>query len=158
MKQYKDTPYYVTEDGRLFRNGKELSTSLTNKGYKTFRMSLNGVRKHLPVHRAVAELYVENINNKPCVNHIDANPLNNHYTNLEWVTYKENTQHMLVTNTMKYGEQCYNTKLTESDVKYIRDNYIPKHPEFSGAALAKKFGVGSTQISRIIHNERWKHI
>ena len=23
MKQFRDTPYYVTEDGKVFRNGKE---------------------------------------------------------------------------------------------------------------------------------------
>jgi hypothetical protein len=158
MKQYKDTPYYVTEDGRLFRDGKELSTSLTNKGYKTLRLSLNGIRKHLAVHRGVAELYVPNPNNLSQVNHIDANKLNNHYTNLEWVSQTQNRNHAIENGLMKYGEDYEHSKLTESDVKYIRDNYIPKHPEFSGAALAKKFGVGSTQISRIIHNKRWKHI
>jgi hypothetical protein len=158
MKQYKDTPYYITEDGKVYRDGKELSTSLTNKGYKTLRMTLNGLRKHLSIHRGVAELYVPNPDNKPCVNHIDGNKLNNHYTNLEWVTYKENTQHMLVTKTMICGEDAYNSKLTESDIKYIRDNYIPKHPEFGGSALSKKFGVGNAQISRIVNNTRWKHI
>jgi hypothetical protein len=159
MKQYKDTEYYITEDGKIFRNGKELKPSLTNKGYKTYRACISiGVRKHISIHRAVAELYVSNPHNKPCVNHIDANPLNNHYTNLEWVTHKENTQHMLVTNTMVVGEDYKHTKLTEKDVKWIRDNYIPKHPQFSGTALAKKFNVGNAQISRIINNTRWKHL
>jgi hypothetical protein len=158
MKKYKDTPYYVTEDGRVLRDGKELSTSLTNRGYKTLRMSLNGVRKHLSIHRAVAELYVPNPDNLPEVDHFDTNKLNNHYTNLQWVTYKENRDRAIQNGLMKKGEQCKNSKLTESDIKYIRDNYIPKHPEFSGVALAKKFGVGIAQISRIVNNTRWKHI
>ncbi len=158
MKQYKDTPYYVTEDGRLFRDGKELSTSLTNKGYKTARLSIDGIRYHLSIHRAVAELYVPNPNNLPQVDHLDSNKLNNHYTNLEWVTYKENRGRAIQNGLMKYGEDYDHSKLTESDVKYIRDNYIPKHPEFSGASLAKKFGIGASQISRIIHNKRWGHL
>ena len=141
MKQYLDTPYFVSEDGGIFRDGKELSTSLTNKGYKDVSISINGKRKHLSVHRTVALLYVPNPNNLPQVNHIDGNKLNNHYTNLEWVTNQQNRTHAI-----------------ENDIRYIRENYIPKHPELGGRALSKKFGVGETQISRIIHNTRWKHL
>lgn len=158
MKQYKDTPYYITENGEIFRNGKELKTSLTNKGYKTFRASINGVRQHIVIHRAVAELYVPNPNNLPQVDHIDTNKLNNHYTNLEWVTNKENRGRAIKNNLMKVGEDYKHTKLTEQDVKYIRDYYIPRHPEFGGVALSKKFGVRDSTISRIIHNKRWKHL
>lgn len=41
-------------------------------------------------HRAVAELFIPNPENKPCVDHIDGNHMNNHVTNLRWVTYSEN--------------------------------------------------------------------
>jgi hypothetical protein len=37
MKQFRDTPYYVDEDGRFFRNGTERKTYLSNKGYKVER-------------------------------------------------------------------------------------------------------------------------
>jgi hypothetical protein len=121
-------------------------------------MSLNGVRKHISIHRAVATLYVPNPDNLPEVDHKDTNKMNNHYTNLEWVSTKENRDRAIRNGLMKVGTDYEHTKLSEDDVKYIRDNYIPKHAELGGVALSKKFGVGSSQISRIVNNTRWIHL
>jgi len=54
---------------------------------KTKKSTRNGV------HVFVAQSFIPNPYNKPCVNHIDGNKQNNHVSNLEWVTYKENAQH-----------------------------------------------------------------
>ena len=49
--------------------------------------------KSCSVHRLVAKEFIENPENKPQVNHIDKNPLNNNISNLEWTTAKENNVH-----------------------------------------------------------------
>ena len=58
--------------------------------YKTVSLGDRGSQKY--IHRIVAETFLKT-EQKECVNHIDGNKNNNHYSNLEWVTYKENSEH-----------------------------------------------------------------
>ena len=66
-----------------------------SKGRKYIGVNLykNGVTKTKSIHRLVAEHFIDNPNNKPCVNHIDCNRTNNKASNLEWCTYKENNNY-----------------------------------------------------------------
>jgi hypothetical protein len=45
-----------------------------------------------------------------------------------------------------------NSKLTPEQVIFVRENYMPKHPEFSQVALGKKFNVHYTTIYNILKN------
>ncbi len=71
------------------------------KGYLKVFLFKNGKRKNFQIHRLVAQTFIPNPDNKPCVNHIDCNPSNNCINNLEWCTYKENTQYALELGRMK---------------------------------------------------------
>jgi hypothetical protein len=105
MKELKEFPgYFVTEDGRVFSgwksNGKVYYNDLKqlkpreNKcGYSYVILCKNRNRFTKKVHRLVAETYIENPDNLPQVNHIDENKLNNHISNLEWVTMHQNNIH-----------------------------------------------------------------
>lgn len=62
-------------------------------GYFTLSLKKDGKRKHHKVHRLVAESFLENHEEKRCVNHIDGNKENNCVDNLEWVTHSENMIH-----------------------------------------------------------------
>lgn len=75
------------------------------------------------VHRLVALAYIPNPEMKPQINHIDGDPTNNHYTNLEWVTDKENKVHARASGlyTNKYGLESSNGKLSDEQVLDIID-------------------------------------
>ena len=70
-----------------------LKNHINDSGYCVVELHKNKSRKVFRVHRLVAELFITNEQQKPCVNHIDGNKLNNCVDNLEWVTYKENMIH-----------------------------------------------------------------
>ncbi|MED0951988.1 NUMOD4 domain-containing protein [Bacillus cereus] len=66
----------------------------------------NGEKKSMKgIHRLVAEVFIENPENKGIVNHKDSNRQNNHVNNLEWVTQKENIQHAFASGNMKRKQQ-----------------------------------------------------
>lgn len=67
-----------------------------DKDWKSYvRVSLfkDGKSKHFQVHRLVAQAYIPNPDNLPCVNHKDENKLNNCVNNLEWCTVAYNNNY-----------------------------------------------------------------
>ena len=82
--------YEVSNKGNVKINGKlvDLDNDYNHAGYYRFGSGY-------PVHRAVAELFIPNPDNKPCIDHIDTNTFNNNVDNLRWVTYKENQNNPL---------------------------------------------------------------
>ena len=64
-----------------------------NTHYISITLSLNCKRITRFIHRLVAEAFIDNPENKCCVNHIDGDVTNNCVENLEWVTMSENSKH-----------------------------------------------------------------
>lgn len=66
-----------------------------NNGYWRVTLYSGLVKKHMTVHRLVAQAFIPNPDNKPCINHISGIKTDNRVENLEWVTYKENSEHAI---------------------------------------------------------------
>ena len=78
-------------DGRKRKiKDRTLKSSRNNGGYYGITLHKDGCTKFVNIHRIVAEAFVPNPLEKEEVNHKDENPSNNHASNLEWVTHKEN--------------------------------------------------------------------
>ena len=98
----KDFPnYLVTSHGRVISLNdnygnyrmKELKQFKSKKGYMYVDLYKNNKKFHKYVHRLVAITFIPNHENKPEVNHNDENKTNNHISNLEWMTRKENNNY-----------------------------------------------------------------
>ena len=78
----------------LFK-GKPKKSFPNSMGYLRTGLYKNGQGKHYFIHRLVAEAFIPNPNNLPCIDHIDRNYLNNSADNLRWCTQKENCNNPL---------------------------------------------------------------
>ncbi len=56
------------------------------------------------------------------------------------------------------GEANGRSKLTEADVLALRSLYVRGQPGCGGVDLARRYGVGQSQISDIVHRRTWKHV
>lgn len=84
---------YVRGGRRSMAGGIIFDKKLGRKTYRTVSIFLDGKQVGRYFHRLVAEAFIPNPENKPCVNHKDGNKLNNKVENLEWVTFSENVKH-----------------------------------------------------------------
>ena len=73
---------------------------------------------------------------------------------LEWGTRQANVADKLVHGTHDRGERNVQHKLTEDDVRQIRRMYVGRGGP-SQRAIADQFGIGDTQVYRIIHGQAW---
>lgn len=141
--------YYITQDGKLFKNGKPVKLFF-HKGYLRCKLhNSKGESKNVKIHRLVAEVYIPNPDNKPLVRHLNDNRLDNRVLNLAWGTDKDNRADALrngrITNLKgknnpMYGKNSFNNpnaKLTQKDLvliealvkqgygaRYIYNNYF----------------------------------
>ena len=139
MSVFKDIPdtnsnYQISKEGIIFskrRQGNKggVIKQLRNRnGYLYSDIYVDGKKKKIYIHRAVALAFLDNPENKPCINHKDGNKLNNSVENLEWCTYSENMKHAVSKGLNKIprlsGSEHPMHKLTEENVYKIRELFV----------------------------------
>lgn len=86
-RKTKGSIWEVSNYGNVKKDGEIYECTISGGGYKYFSI--------YPLHRAVAELFIPNPENKPHIDHLDTNKLNNKIDNLQWCTPKENCNNPL---------------------------------------------------------------
>lgn len=108
MTQFRDVVgyegvYRVSEHGEVVsvKRNKPISQYITYKGYLRVCLCRDSTERQVYVHRIVAMAFVDGFAEGLDVNHIDCNKRNNHFTNLEWVTSQQNTDHGIANGIVK---------------------------------------------------------
>ena len=158
MKFYKDSDYEVSEEGNVYRDGKQLKPYLCKNGYYKVVGSNNGKRVHIWIHKAVGELYVPNYQEGYEILHLNGEKTDNNFTNLMWTTRKHICLYISKVLKRNIGEAKGAAKLTDENIRFIRKNYIPRDTDYGVRGLARQFDVTPTAVSKVVRNKTWTHI
>lgn len=148
--------FTVSKLGKVRATGTILQPSINHRGYQTIHLSWNEngekQKKTRKIHRIVCQAFHSNPENKPQVNHKDLNQLNNHESNLEWATAKENTNHAQVNGRMPIKKLVIKGKRGGCAGKVIID--LQSGIFYNSDELAFVLGWRRRYVNRMLAEER----
>ncbi|SFA50969.1 NUMOD4 motif-containing protein [Parageobacillus thermantarcticus] len=151
-KQIDNLNYEVSTYGRV-RNRKTgyiLKPYLHDNKYLVVSLTTsNGKKKKFKVHRLVAKAFIPNPFNKPQINHLDGNKLNNHVSNLEWCTNKENANHAVRSGLIKRSLN------PDEVISIYYDCWVEQKPIYQ---VAKEYNVTEAIVSSIKYKNAYTDI
>lgn len=154
----QDTGYQISNIGNVRgKHGNILKTDMSNAGYLCINGYWNKSSIKIYIHRAVAQAFIPNPDNKPVVNHINGIKTCNWVGNLEWVTIKENTDHAVKTGLMNFkGINHSENVYTEEQVRIACK--LLENPDNTLSYISRQSGINRSILYSIRIGNSWKHI
>lgn len=157
MEKWKSIPGIVGLEASNFGNIRNLNYWNKKGNVKVLKQSEVGGYKTIgykgktfSVHRLVALSWVKNKRNEPCVNHKDENKTNNHFENLEWVSYEENTNYG--TRNLRASKSLKGRTLSKEHIRSL----VMSHKGIPNNQLGLKRGEKAIENIRFGAIKRWE--
>lgn len=135
--------YSVSNTGKVWSHIRERELQpMSCRGYLRVHLCKHGRTKAVPIHRIVAMAFIANPSNKPTVNHINEDKLDNRVENLEWATVAENNNHGTRTQrAMEHTDfKARAAKIDYSAVAAKHDYYAINKPQMKPVIQMSKDG------------------
>lgn len=147
--------YAVTSCGKVWshKRNKFLKLRRQRDGYYLVNLSQHSISTTYQVHRLVAEAYLENPNDLPCINHIDGIKEHNNIQNLEWTTYSDNMAHSYEIGLRNKGGINAMSTVNCKKVRCIETGIVYN----SGKEAAQAMGLDPSHISKCCRGTAKSH-
>lgn len=166
IKRIKDASYSAVEE--KIKEQTILLEGLKKKYEKLYKASQlkRTINKAWLIHRLVAEYFLTKPSDEHIiVAHLDHDKLNNHVSNLKWMTQSEFYRHQrtnpeFIDARKNASERLNNAKLTNAKLTAPKIMLIKKkiNEGIKLRVLAKSFKVSETQLLRIKRGINWGHV
>lgn len=134
-----------------------LRGSISNSGYQVVALYLDGIGKHVNVHRVVYEAFHGPIPKGKQIDHIDGKKLNNELLNLQLVSHTGNLRKAVKQKGQwrSWTRGSNKAKLTSTQVTEVLSKY---NNGSSIKELKQEYKVSATTIYKIVNGDHWKEI
>jgi hypothetical protein len=144
--------YFVSEDGRVFREKKICVNPVSGYEWVSFRRGDRGRY----VHEIVLTTFAGERPDNHQASHLNGVRRDNRLENLAWETPATNTGRQAEHGTKQLGEGHYASVLTEWEVLYIRSRKNTGYGFFK--ALSKQIGKSVNTVRDAYYGKTWRHI
>jgi len=138
--------YAISTHGDVIniKTGRILKPGTDKDGYYYIILYNNKIKNTKRIHKLMSNAYLENPENKPCVDHRDRNKKNNNLLNLRYATVSENNKNITIqkNNTSKCTGVYFDKKSNKWGVQINingKQKYIGQYNNFNDAVTSRKY-------------------
>lgn len=152
LGRIKSVARFITDKDRpnrcIYHKGQIIKQYVDKMGYYNLHLSINSKVSLKRAHRIVAETFIPNPNNLPCINHKDETRTNNSVPNLEWCTHKYNTNYGTCIERIR-SKNLLRTDMATPIYQYSLDGtFVCRHNSIN--SIERNLGFSKRSIRQVL--------